>query len=361
MSTASKNPVGKLAARVAALIKRITSPAVSPPTVETLWEEEDYTAGPTHSDPIHDPWDPVDETAGDTRPPRTTGPSEPARQTGSVPNTCGEVTNDVPFSPDNCPTEDVVSLDDPDSFHSDINAPKEVDVDELDVDDADSAAWHDGLEDDSNEEIQAGVSEPFNAVDDPELDLSGWDDLDDYDPDARQLPWPIPPTHASRIAAEKAANVVRLMPLPRRTDQDAALRYLTDLFEHLPHPATYRALRGLARNLDIAEIEAMVSLREVWRDCDAWTGGFSWRLALRICRMRSEYTPDAMLDDDWFSEWRSLESRNRWFSAWVESRLRAQRARRLDEALRTHWGHEDPDDRPTSRRADQLIRGAIEN
>ena len=234
--------------------------------------------------------------------------------------------DEVSFAPNDPPKEEVASLDYPDSFEHDIHAFDDIDVDGLDVDD---------------------------------IDIGGWD-LDDYDPDARQSPWGVPPTDITRIAAGKAAEMVRLMPLARRTDQDAALWYLTDLFEHLPHPATYRALRGLAGNLGVEEIEAMVSLREVWLASDAWTGGFSWKLAYLICRARSEYTPDAMIDDDWFSEWRSPESQHRWFSKFVESRLKAQKTQKLNEALRVHASHEDPEEGFGSRRFAALVRTLME-
>ena len=360
MSTASKTPLGKLAARVAALIKRTTSRVVSPRAVETRWEEEDYTAGPVGQDAVPDPWDPVGETVGDTRPPRAKGTSELVPKTDTPPVAGGESPeiDEVPLSPDAHPT-DVVYPDHSDTFERDTDVTDEVDVDGLDAVDIDPATWPDGQEDEPDDDTAPGVPESSPTFDDPELDLDGWDDLDDYDPDARQLPGIVPQTDTTRVAAGKAAHVVRLMPLPRRTDQEIALRYLTDLFEHLPHPATYRALCGLARNLDIEEIEAMVSLREVWLDCDEWTGGFSWRLAHRICRARAQYTPDTMVDDEWLSEWRLRESGHRWFSAWIDLRLQAQKALRLDEALRTHASHENPDDALESWRADRVVHGLV--
>ena len=343
MGTARKNPVRKLAARAAALTKRIASLAVSRRSVETLWEDEDHAAELAHGDPVPDPWDPADETDETSRLSDGRVTSGPVRQkdTSLFVHDRHPRNQPVSFRLRDRSIEDVAPLDDLGTFDGDVGA---FDIDGSIGDHSDPEAWDDGLDDSPNDEIDRPVSDPSYAFDDPDLDLSGWDDFDDYDPDARQLPWGVPPPDATRIATGKAANLVRHMSFSSRTDQDAALRYLTDFFEHLPHPATYRALRALAENLRVDEIEAMVSLRDSWLDCDAWTGGFSWRLAYRICRARSEYTPDTMIDDDWLSEWRSPESRYRWFSVFIESRLDAQNARRLDEALRIRAEHENLND-----------------
>ncbi len=100
----------------------------------------------------------------------------------------------------------------------------------------------------------------------------------------------------------------------------------------------------------------MTQLRDAWLDCDAWTGGFSWALAHQVCRARSEYPPEAMIDDDWVSEWRSLDfHRHRWFSHFVKLRLEAPEARRLNDALYAHARHENPDPEvPMGRRLPRL-------
>ena len=297
-----KNPAAKFVARVAGLIRRITSPTVAEPSIDTTWEEEDYTAGSGHGAPVLDPWDPEGDIAPD-RHPRSDSRSPVAPTRTAIPPVARHDTpgiGGVLLEEDPFRDQDLGPPDDSAPFEGDIDALDDVHEDWSDIDDGQRPTRQDVLDD--PDDTQFGLRGALNALDDAELDVDAWDDPDDYDPDIRQSPWPVPPPDATRIAAGRAADIVALMRLTRRTDRDPALRYLTDLFEHLPHPATYRALRSLAEQLNIEEIQEMVSLREAWLDSDAWTGGFSWRFAHRVCRARSEYMADEMIDDDWVSD-----------------------------------------------------------
>ena len=149
------------------------------------------------------------------------------------------------------------------------------------------------------------------------------------------------------------------------------MTYLTDLFEHLPHPATYAAIRRLAPYLDVDTIRAMVEFRDAWLQNDSWhlhrygreiavagthTGGFTWKLAYRLCESRSEYPPDMMIDDDWITEWLHLQPGAKGyydFAAFVARKL--ERDDGLHVALSQYELYEDPDKSKHDRVARSLL------
>jgi hypothetical protein len=151
--------------------------------------------------------------------------------------------------------------------------------------------------------------------------------LYDYDEDAQQTLWDLEPADdgkAIRNARAKAATITGLLTITTISERDAALRFLTELFEHLRHPSTYRALERLAADgLDFETLQSMVALRRVWMDRREWWvyryrgeirflrhGGaaLTWRLAHCVCAAQWRFTPETMINEDWFDEWLTLSA-----------------------------------------------------
>ena len=69
----------------------------------------------------------------------------------------------------------------------------------------------------------------------------------DYDEGAQQLPWDFEPEdEQTALRHARARAITSLLNITSIEQRNKALRFLTELFEHLPHPSTYRALQKLA-------------------------------------------------------------------------------------------------------------------
>lgn len=193
----------------------------------------------------------------------------------------------------------------------------------------------------SNEENRTlsgwfNVNETINSDWDEDIDWTGFAPFDteehhyrdlgayDYDEDARQLPWDIEldtEDTVIRRARAKAAQLAVLLEITNIAERNKALRFLTELFEHLRHPSTFRALYNLTSyGLDLDVLQAMTELRRVWMERTDWWlfryrgevrflrygAAFTWALAYRVCTVRWQFTPDMMIDEDWIDEWLTL-------------------------------------------------------
>ena len=182
-------------------------------------------------------------------------------------------------------------------------------------------------------------------------------DIPDYDPEARQSPWGEDQREddpALRGARAKAGHLVSLLEFERLSQRDWARRYLTEIFEHLNHPATFRALRELCtEGLEFRFLRTMIELRSAWGQRTEWwryraygeikqnPRGYSamtWRLARRVCLAREEYPPDAMIDEEWLDEWLALSPGATGyisFPEYVGAKVDHLDAEALDDGLRS--------------------------
>lgn len=187
-----------------------------------------------------------------------------------------------------------------------------------------------------------------------------FDDIPEFDEDAQQTPWEIELEEGQSIrrARDKAADIVSLLYPTSRDDQEIALAYLTDLFEHPDHShsSTFQAIKRIAaEGLDFETLKAMVELRSIWRQrTDWWKGRYSWRYrvrrlsngataftwvaAHRVCLERKDYPPEMMIDDDWIDEWLRLPpwaSRDYYmsFSSYIDVKVQNLDAELLDYGL----------------------------
>lgn len=156
---------------------------------------------------------------------------------------------------------------------------------------------------------------------------SAFDDIPEFDEDARQTPWAIEEEGPSiRRTRDKAAHIASLLYLTNRDDQESALTYLIDLFEHpdYSHSSTFQAIKRIASDgLDFETLMAMVELRSIWRQRTDWWRGrysrgykvrgifngataFTWIAAHRVCLVRKDFPPEMMIGDDWLNEWLEL-------------------------------------------------------
>ena len=198
------------------------------------------------------------------------------------------------------------------------------------ADDGSFSSDQDWLDDDLLYETEDDESEYSDSGDSvyKDSDLL-FDDIPEFDEDAQQTPWEIEPEEERpllRRARDKAADLVSLLYLTSRDDQEIALTYLTDLFEQpdYSHPSTFQAIKRIASDrLDFETLKAMVELRSIWRQrMDWWKGrysrryrvrrlsngatAFTWVAAHRVCLERKDYPPEMMIDDDWIDEWLRL-------------------------------------------------------
>lgn len=144
--------------------------------------------------------------------------------------------------------------------------------------------------------------------------------LYDFDEGAQRDPWELEPEEPSlQKAKTKAATITRILGLPSKREQDEALYFLVNLFEHRTHAMTFRAIQTAAEDLDLNTLKAMVELRNIWEHRSGWwyyryrgqirhmqhrgETALSWTLARRVCLARWEYPPEMMIDDKWFDEW----------------------------------------------------------
>ena len=248
----------------------------------------------------------------------------------------------LPYQPTGYADEEEYELPQ-DETRQELHAP----LDDLQDPDCDLAV------DDSDFDTFPVEDESSRALDNSELDI------DDFVDDAHLPPTLRAPDAPQRYARMKAAQIVNLIEPRTDTERHDALAYLTDLFEHLPHPATYSAIERLAPQLNIDLIRAMAELREAWLQSESWhlhrygrdiastrtnTGGFTWKLAYRLCIARPEFPPEMMIDDDWITEWLHLQPGVKGyysFASFIARKLTAEDA--LHTALSLYARHENPE------------------
>ena len=149
----------------------------------------------------------------------------------------------------------------------------------------------------------------------------------EFNPQARQRPWQPEFSASARgpsQARRKAASLVALLDIGRAHDHVAALSYLTELFEELPHPATYQALLAqVTAGIDWETLRAMGELKRIWHETPAWWSrrrycplhrrvvltrdragaqALSWPLSRRLCEARWSWPVWTMIEEGWFSE-----------------------------------------------------------
>lgn len=328
----------------------------------TRWEDVDYTAPARPEDQVPDPWNP-DDAAPNVSPPQTVAPFPSAKPPGQSvlpsedPRVLGTIPNDDP---------DPTTITELTSHQTEVPSQDEEEDDERAPDTSDSALTaldhelqHPERFDDFPEEERPNTAsfqiydEYTDTLEDPDLDIYEF-------VDRLHRPPTVPTTTTDqRVARWKAVQILdAIQPLPPIERADA-LAYLADLFEHLQHPATYRAIERLSPQLNIDIIKTMVELRAIWLDNERWhfyryrheiirtgsrTGGFTWKLAYRLCTIRSDYPPDMMIDDDWITEWLHLKPGApgyHSFAAFVARQLEPDDA--LRTALRLYRTYVDPD------------------
>jgi len=167
--------------------------------------------------------------------------------------------------------------------------------------------------------------EAFGVAPDRYTQTDGDFGLYDYDEEAQQRLWDLGPDEdeaAIRRARAKAAAITSLLEIESVTERNAALHFLTELFEHLRHPSTYRAVQNLAADgLDFETLQAVVALRRVWMQRTDWwlyryrgevcflrhgAAACTWILAHRVCVARWQFSPETMVDEEWLDEWLTL-------------------------------------------------------
>ncbi len=326
------------------------------PSPDSYWEASDYHRTEVEKEKVFDPWDPEGTTGSDE--------NIGLKQEKSVES--GLSTLDAPknvlaegsvrdFSPDETSslesdepqdtltsegktaTKRASTVDGTNPMEEDRNALEKATEDMLcadiepmeSADDGSFSSDQDWPDDDLLDETEDDVSEHSDSGDsvDEDLDLF-FDDIFEFDEDAQQVPWEIESEEEQSIrrARDKAAYIASLLCLASRDDQEIALTYLTDLFEHrdYSHSSTFQAIKRIASNgLDFETLKAMVELRSIWRQrTDWWKGRYfrrynvgrifngatalSWIAAYRVCLVRKDLPPEMMIDDDWLNEWMGL-------------------------------------------------------
>jgi len=153
----------------------------------------------------------------------------------------------------------------------------------------------------------------------------------EFNPQARQRPWPRESSESGRAlsqARRRAASLVALLEISQACHRAAAVSFLTELFEEFPHPATYQAVCAqVTAGVDWETLRAMCELKRLWQENPAWwsrrrhcllrrhmvvtpdrTGSqaLSWPLSRRVCQARWAWPVWAMIEEAWFSEWLAL-------------------------------------------------------
>ena len=321
------------------------------PSPDSYWEASDHHRTGVEDEKVFDPWD----SEGTTGSGENIGvkDKEKARRVGaeggvrdSAPEEMSSSESDEPqdilTSEDKTGTERASTVDDTLPMGSedkeDGNALEKAtedmlcaDVEPMESEDDGSSfsSDQDWLDDDLLYETEGDESEYSDSGDSvyEDSDLL-FDDIPEFDEDAQQTPWEIEPEEGQSIrrARDKAADIVSLLYPTIRDDQEIALAYLTDLFEHPDHShsSTFQAIKRIAsEGLDFETLKEMVELRSIWRQrTDWWKGRYSWRYnvrrifngatalswiaAHRVCLVRKDLPPEMMIDDDWLNEWMEL-------------------------------------------------------
>ncbi|TXL70871.1 hypothetical protein FHP25_32650 [Vineibacter terrae] len=246
---------------------------------------------------------------------------------------------------------EATSLQNPSSSIDDLNdgeddGPGETALQFREIEDEDIQGFVDPAKADQLDEDPSDLLSTSASTDsDRDLDFG----ISDYDPGARHRPWEfesedvvVPP----RARQKAAAIVAKMHGIVRQADVQALLDYLSELFTSLPHASTFRAFSAAVdQGMTPEELDAMVSLREVWLERPEWWVGrrfdkmqwstrvhtlrhgrsaLTWALALRICRIRSDYAVEDMIDESWFEDWLALSPQDRgyrYFPMYVEIRV----------------------------------------
>lgn len=178
--------------------------------------------------------------------------------------------------------------------------------------------------------------EPFNYAFDSELF--------EFDSDASQKLWDHRTTHfdpKEAKAQEKAAAVVSKMDVFSANEREFAQEFLTEFFTRYARHPTFSSVYALAdqKAFNLSELREVVQLRRVWASTPKWWQirrggsvvtsqsflGLSWPLALDVCRSRSDFPPEEMVDDNWYDEWRSLRAGNKGyvsFGTYVKEKIK---------------------------------------
>jgi hypothetical protein len=167
---------------------------------------------------------------------------------------------------------------------------------------------------------EGGLTGEASVADDGDFEF------DDFDPRARQAPWLIDLDDEPILlrAREKAEEIAAFVDARTKREDERVVSFLMELFKHLSHANTFRAIRqAAAEGLNSEQLFAMVELRRIWTVRPEWWVGrynrfreiaplpngpsaLSWRAALRVCCARSEYPPDEMIPEEWLYDWQRL-------------------------------------------------------
>ncbi len=197
------------------------------------------------------------------------------------------------------------------------------------------------------DEAVDGGFEGFVA--DEHEDLADDSYISEFDENAQQPPWEIAPKEEERNlrrARTKAAKVVNLLDFRSPRERERIIAYLTELFQQMTHPATFRAIERASEGIGFDTLEAMVELRRWWLRFDELRTPrrsltFRWDTARLVCLARKDYPPEAMIDDDWLDEWLRLpypDPNYSSFSSYIEYKVLYREAELLGQGLR-HWEH----------------------
>ena len=325
------------------------------------WEDVDYTAPARCEDQVPDPWKP-DVAIRNASPSQTVQPSTSVTSPAQSPP-LSKTPGLYPPIPNDEPDPTLVAefpshqteIPDQGGEVDDEPAPHESDPEltALDHELQRPDEFDDFTEERPNSQSFHIYDEYTDALEDPDLDI-------DEFVDGLHRPPAVPTTTTGqRVAHWKAVQIFNVIQPTSQIERADALAYLADLFEHLPHPATYSAIKRLSPRLNIDIIKTMVELREAWLDNEGWrlhrygheitskgsrTGGFTWKLAYLLCMVRSEYPPDMMIEDDWITEWLYLKPGAVGyysFARFIARKLEPDDA--LRTALRLYAMHVDPD------------------
>ena len=350
-------------------------------TLDSCWEASDHHPNGIEDETVFDPWDPEGTTESEKNigrdekeKVRRAGVEGGVRDSVSKEMSLSEFDEpqDVLASEDKCRTERVSPVNDTVPMEPENKKDRNglekatddmvcADVEPMELEDDDLSSNQDWLDDDLIYETEDDESEYSDSGDSVHEDSDLlFDDIPEFDEDAQQAPWEIEPEEGQSIrrARDKAADIVSLLYPTSRDDQEIALAYLTDLFEHPDHShsSTFQAIKKIAsEGLDFETLKAMVELRSIWRQrTDWWKGRYSWgyrvrRLpngataftwvaAHRVCLERKDYPPEMMIDDDWIDEWLRLPpwaSRDYYmsFSSYIDVKIQNLDAELLDYGL----------------------------
>lgn len=330
------------------------------PSPNSYWEASDHHRTEVEGEKVFDPWDPEDTTGSDENIglkkeksvesglSTLDGPKSVLAE-GSVRDFAPDETNslesdepqDTLTSEDKTETERASTVDGTIPMVSedkeDRNALEKATEDMLCADVETMESADDGSFSSDQDWLDAGLlyeteddGFEYSDSDDSAHEDSDllFDDIPEFDGDAQQKPWETEAEEGPSIrrARDKAADITSLLYLTGRDDQEIALTYLTDLFDHpdYSHSSTFQAIKRIASDgLDFETLKAMVELRSIWRQrMDWWKGrysrryrvrrlsngatAFTWVVAHRVCLERKDYPPEMMIDDDWLDEWLRL-------------------------------------------------------